>query len=194
MSHAAVPVPDPSGLANATMVVQDKDLQNSPTPVVTQRRDDIDAQLMRIGEVNRGLFGRWTMSRGDKALLQLAEQYDREALDIMRKGDNEKMAAFQAYSTRWMREVLHHASLVGESNLSKAARLHFDASQAVFQGTLLKSTEAQLDELKEYRVRAEAKGDTDMLELVDHTRGITKRAYMKHVTEFTAILEHAVQK
>lgn len=192
MTHEAVPVPVQNGLASATTAVQSQDLQNNPTPVVTQRRDDIDAQLVRIGEVNRTLIGRWTMSRTDKELALLEHEHTKEALSIIRLEENAKLKAFAAYSTRWMEQVLHHAAMVGESNLSQAARLHFNAAQGIFHGTLLRNTEAQFEAMKEVRVRAEAKGDSDLMDLVDHVKSTTKRDFFRHVNEFSAILEKAV--
>ena len=113
----------------------DSTLQKQPDKV-GMKQVELDARLNKLAELNNSIIGRWGMSKGDKELLRIDGKANMEALQIIRTGENNNLSAIADYQTRYLKAILHNLVLVGESNMTGAAKLHYENAKMVLKAPI----------------------------------------------------------
>ena len=137
------------------------------------------------------------MSKGDKELLHIDQRSSQEALELIRKGENNNLAAISDYQTRYLKTILHNLTLVGESNIVGAAKLHFDNAKMVLHEKLLKKMEEMTNMLEDFEKRANSrpqKFKTVLLDAANRTLEQWNKDFDQHLTEFGELLKQTFSR
>jgi len=169
----------------------DSTLQKQPDKV-NIKQAVIENRLTRLAELNNNIITRWGMSKNDKALLQIDAKSNQEALQIIRKGENDNLSAIADYQTRYLKAILHNLVLVGESNMTGAAKLHYENAKMVLHEKLLNKMEEMTTILEEFEKRAMQKPEkfkNALLEAADRTLAQWGKDFDTHLDEFAELLK-----
>lgn len=169
----------------------DTTLQKQPDKVGVKQAE-LDARLNKLAEVNNSIIGRWGMSKGDKELLRIDAKANQEALQIIRTGENNNLSAIADYQTRYLKAILHNLVLVGESNMTGAAKLHYENAKMVLHDKLLHKMEEMTLILQDFESRAMGRPDKFrkvLIDAADRTLVQWGRDFDTHLDEFAELLK-----
>lgn len=169
----------------------DTTLQKQPDKVGI-RQAELDARLSRLTEMNNSIIGRWEMSRGSKELLRIDEKSNQEALQIIRTGENNNLSAIADYQTRYLKAILHNLVLIGESNMTGAAKLHFENAKMVLHDKLLRKMEEMTIILQDFEGRAMGRPEKYkkvLIDAADRTLIQWGDDFDTHLDEFSELLK-----
>lgn len=169
----------------------DTTLQKQPDKV-GMKQVELDARLNKLAELNNSIIGRWGMSKGDKELLRIDANSNQEALKIIRTGENNNLSAIADYQTRYLKAILHNLVLVGESNMTGAAKLHYENAKMVLHEKLLHKMEEMTVMLQDFETRAMGRPDKFKKVLIDagdRTLIQWGRDFDTHLDEFADLLK-----
>jgi hypothetical protein len=169
----------------------DGTLQKEPDKV-SAKQVELDARLKKLTEINNTIFGSLKVSKSDKELLLIDGEANKEALKIIRTGENNNLSAIADYQTRYLKAILHNLVLVGESNLVGAAKLHFENAKMVLHEKLLSKMEEMTTLLEGFENRAKGRPEKFRLVLIgaaDRTLVQWGRDFDTHLDEFSDLLK-----
>lgn len=169
----------------------DTTLQKQPDKVGV-RQTELEARLTKLSEVNQSIIGRWRMSKDDKDLLRIDAKANQEALQIIRTGENNNLSAIADYQTRYLKAILHNLVLVGESNMTGAAKLHYENAKMVLHDKLLHKMEEMTIILQDFEGRAMGRPDKFkkvLIDAADRTLIQWGRDFDTHLDEFSELLK-----
>jgi hypothetical protein len=171
-------------------------LQKNPAKI-NQRQVEINARLNKLAEINENIIGRWGMSKSGKELLRIDSQADKEALQIIRKGENDDLAATADYQTRYLKAILHNLVLVGESNITGAAKLLYENAKIMLHEKLLIKAEEMtyiLEDVDNRAMKRPEKFQNFMLGISDSTLNQWGRDFDLHLNEFADLLKRTFSR
>lgn len=169
----------------------DNTLQKQPGKVGV-RQVELDARLAKLAELNNSIISRLGMSKNDKELLHIDGKATQEALQIIRTGENNNLSAIADYQTRYLKAILHNIVLVGESNMTGAAKLHYENAKMVLHEKLLNKMEEMTIMLENFESRAEGRQEKFKVVLIDAAnRTLVQwgRDFDTHLDEFAELLK-----
>jgi len=169
----------------------DNTLQKQPDKVGV-KQVELDARLTKLAELNNSIIGRWGMSKGDKELLRIDGKASQEALQIIRTGENNNLSAIADYQTRYLKTILHNLVLVGESNMTGAAKLHYENAKMVLHEKLLNKMEEMVIMLENFESRAQGRQEkfkTVLIDAANRTLVQWSRDFDTHLDEFADLLK-----
>lgn len=169
----------------------DTTLQKQPDKV-DKKQAELDSRLIKLAELNNNIIGRWSMSKGDKDLLRIDAKANQEALQIIRTGENNNLSAIADYQTRYLKAILHNLVLVGESNMTGAAKLHYENAKMVLHDKLLNKVEEMTLILQDFEARAMGRPEkfkTVLIDAADRTLVQWGRDFDTHLDEFSDLLK-----
>lgn len=169
----------------------DTTLQKQPDKV-GMKQVELDARLNKLAELNSSIIGRWGMSKGDKELLHIDTKSTQEALKIIRTGENNNLSAIADYQTRYLKAILHNLVLVGESNMTGAAKLHYENAKMVLHDKLLNKMEEMTIILEGFETRAMSRPEKFkkvLIDAADRTLIQWGRDFDTHLDEFAELLK-----
>jgi hypothetical protein len=169
----------------------DNTLQKQPDKVGV-KQVELDARLTKLAELNNSIIGRWGMSKGDKELLRIDGKASQEALQIIRTGENNNLSAIADYQTRYLKAILHNLVLVGESNMTGAAKLHYENAKMVLHEKLLNKMEEMVIMLENFESRAQGRQEkfkTVLIDAANRTLVQWGRDFDTHLDEFAELLK-----
>lgn len=169
----------------------DSTLQKQPDKV-GMKQVELDARLNKLAELNNSIIGRWGMSKGDKELLRIDGKANMEALQIIRTGENNNLSAIADYQTRYLKAILHNLVLVGESNMTGAAKLHYENAKMVLHEKLLNKMEEMTIIVENFENRANTRQEKFKIMLInaaDRTLIQWGRDFDTHLDEFAELLK-----
>jgi phage I-like protein len=153
---------------------------------------ELEARLNKLSDINNSLIGRWTMSKANKELLHIDAKSNQEALQIIRTGEVNNLSAIADYQTRYLKAILHNLVLVGESNMTGAAKLHYENSKMVLHDKLLNKMEEMTVILEDFENRAKSRPEKYkriLIEASDRTLIQWGRDFDTHLDEFAELLK-----
>jgi hypothetical protein len=165
-------------------------LQKQPDKVGT-RQTELEARLKKLGEMNTNVFKRLVISKGDRALLQLDEAANREALSIIRAGENNNISAIADYQTRYLKSILHNLVLMSEGTIQGAAKLHYDNAKMFLHSKLLVKLDEMTFILQDYEKRAMGRPEKYRQVLImaaDRTLEQWYKDFERYLQEFAELL------
>lgn len=174
----------------------DTNLQKQPDKV-SIKQAVLEARLNKLTEVNKNIVGRWMMNKGDKELLQIDSKATQEALEIIRKGENSNLSAIADYQTRYLKTILHNLTLVGESNIVGAAKLHYENAKMVLHEKLLIKMDEMITTLENFEKKASThsqKGKAVLLAATDRILVQWGRDFDTNLNEFAELLKKTFSK
>lgn len=169
----------------------DNTLQKQPDKVGVKQLE-LDARLNKLAELNNTIMGRWGMSQDNKELLRIDSKANQEALQILRTGENNNLSAIADYQTRYLKAILHNLVLVGESNMTGAAKLHYENAKMVLHEKLLNKMEEMTIILEDFETRAKGRQEKFKVVLIDAaSRTLVQwgRDFDTHLDEFSELLK-----
>lgn len=169
----------------------DTTLQKQPDKV-SIKQAVLEARLNKLTEVNNNIIGRWMMNKGDKELLNIDSKATQEALEIIRKGENSNLSAIADYQTRYIKTILHNLTLVGESNIVGAAKLHYENAKMVLHEKLLTKMDEMITILEGFEKKANghsSKGKAVLLAATDRALLQWDRDFDTNLNEFAELLK-----
>ncbi len=169
----------------------DSTLQKQPDKV-GMKQVELDARLNKLAELNNSIIGRWGMSKGDKELLRIDGKANMEALQIIRTGENNNLSAIADYQTRYLKAILHNLVLVGESNMTGAAKLHYENAKMVLHEKLLNKMEEMTLIVENFENRANTRQEKFKIMLInaaDRTLIQWGGDFDTHLDEFAELLK-----
>jgi len=169
----------------------DNTLQKQPDKVGV-KQVELDARLTKLAELNNSIIGRWGMSKGDKELLRIDGKASQEALQIIRTGENNNLSAIADYQTRYLKAILHNLVLVGESNMTGAAKLHYENAKMVLHEKLLNKMEEMVIMLENFESRAQGRQEkfkTVLIDAANRTLVQWGRDFDTHLDVFAELLK-----
>ena len=174
----------------------DNTLQKQPDKVGV-KQVELDARLTKLAELNNSIIGRWGMSKGDKELLRIDGKASQEALQIIRTGENNNLSAIADYQTRYLKAILHNLVLVGESNMTGAAKLHYENAKMVLHEKLLNKMEEMVIMLENFESRAQGRQEkfkTVLIDAANRTLVQWGRDFDTHLDEFAELLKKSFSR
>ncbi len=168
------------------------DSVNKQPNTIGEKQDEINKRLQRLDDLNKNIIGRWTMTKGDKELLQVDSDYAKDSLKIMRQGEINNISAIAAYQTRYLKAILHNLVLVGESNMTGAAKLHFENAKMVLHEKLLQKMEQVTQFLEDFENRAASRPEKFrriLIDAADSTLMQWGKDFDTHLEEFSELLK-----
>lgn len=169
----------------------DTTLQKQPDKV-DKKQAELDARLTKLAELNNNIIGRWGMSKNDKELLRIDAKSNQEALQIIRTGENNNLSAIADYQTRYLKAILHNLVLVGESNMTGAAKIHYDNAKSFLHNKLLVKMEEMTFMLEDFDNRAKGRPEkfkTVLLAASDRALAQWSNDFDTHLNEFADLLK-----
>lgn len=179
------------GKTGSNMDNLDDNLQKQPDKI-GRKQEDLEVRLKKLNDLNSTILGSWAMSKRDKALLEIDSKANQEALQIIRKGENNNLSAIADYQTRYLKAILHNLVLVGESNLVGAAKLHYENAKMVLHEKLLNKMEEMTLLLEGFENRASGRPEKFrkiLIEAADRTLIQWSRDFDNHLDEFAELLK-----
>ena len=174
-----------------TMDSLDTSLQKQPE-VVSKRQTEIEEQLNKLAEVNNTLIGRFLIPKGEKQLLKIDAKASQEALQIIRTGQNNNLAAVADYQLRYLKTILHNLTLVGESNMIGASKLHYETIKQAFHEKLLNKMEEMTHLLESLEEKAKRRPEKFKKAILDATNRVLiqwSKDFDQHLNEFSELLK-----
>ncbi len=159
---------------------------------IGEKQDEINKKLKRLDDLNKSLINRLTMTKGDKELVNLDSDYTKESLKIIRQGENKNISAIAAYQTRYLKAILHNLVLVGESNMTGTAKLHFENAKMILHEKLLQKMEQVTQIIEDFERRASSRPEkfkNMLLEVADRTLAQWGKDFDVHLEEFSELLK-----
>lgn len=169
----------------------DTTLQKQPDKV-DKKQAELDARLTKLADLNNNIIGRWGMSKNDKELLRIDAKSNQEALQIIRTGENNNLSAIADYQTRYLKAILHNLVLVGESNMTGAAKLHYENAKMVLHDKLLNKMEEMTLILQDFETRAMGRPEkfkNVLIDAADRTLVQWGLDFDTHLDEFADLLK-----
>ena len=169
----------------------DSSLQKQPDKV-SIKQAELDTRLNKLAELNNNIISRWGMSKNDKELLRINAKSNQEALQIIRTGENNNLSAIADYQTRYLKAIMHNLVLVGESNMTGAAKLHYENAKMVLHDKLLHKLEEMTLILQDFENRAmgrQEKYKRVLIDAADRTLTQWSRDFDMHLDEFSDLLK-----
>lgn len=174
----------------------DNALQKQPDKVGV-KQVELDARLAKLAELNNSIIGRFGMSKGNKELLRIDDKANQEALQIIRTGENNNLSAIADYQTRYLKAILHNLVLVGESNMTGAAKLHYENAKMVLHEKLLNKMEEMMIMLESFENRAQSRQEkfkVVLIEAANRTLVQWGRDFDTHLGEFAELLKKSFSR
>lgn len=198
MSHVTITKADDQRIEKTgdKMNNLDTTLQKQPDKV-GMKQAELDARLNKLAELNNSIIGRWGMSKGDKELLRIDAKANQESLQIIRTGENNNLSAIADYQTRYLKAILHNLVLVGESNMTGAAKLHYENAKMVLHDKLLHKMEEMTKILQDFETRAMGRPEKFRKVLIDagdRTLVQWGRDFDTHLYEFADLLKRTFSR
>ncbi len=168
----------------------EKNVNKQPISV-SEKQDEINQRLKKLDDLNNNIIRRWTMTKGEKELLSVDADYTKQSLEIIRQGENNNISAIAAYQTRYLKAILHNLVLVGESNMTGTAKLHFENAKMILHEKLLEKMEQVTLIIEDFERRAATRPEkfkTILLEVADRTLAQWGRDFDIHLEEFSELL------
>ncbi len=168
------------------------DSVNEKPDTIGEKQGEINNRLKKLDDLNKSIIGRWTMTKGDKELLRVDADYTKGSLEIIRQGENNNISAIAAYQTRYLKAMLHNLVLVGESNMTGTAKLHFENAKMVLHEKLLEKMEEVTQILEDFEKRAASRPEkfkNMLLEVADRTLAQWGKDFDVHLEEFSDLLK-----
>jgi len=179
------------GKTGSNMDNLDDNLQKQPDKI-GRKQEELEVRLKKLNDLNSTILGSWAMNKRDKALLEIDSKANQEALQIIRKGENNNLSAIADYQTRYLKAILHNLVLVGESNLVGAAKLHYENAKMVLHEKLLNKMEEMTLLLEGFENRASGRPEKFrkiLIEAADRTLIQWSRDFDTHLDEFAELLK-----
>lgn len=181
--------------AENNIVSLDTQFQQTPQSS-NERQATLQKNVQELRATNRSMIARLTMSRDDKRLLAVDAKANREALEIIKSGQNETLRAVTEYQNRYVKTILHTLVLVGEANLTGASKTQYEIAKTQLHNNLLDKLEEMTVFLENIENRAAGKPEKfrqAMLKASDSVLERWTRDFERHLDEFALLLEKTVK-
>lgn len=169
----------------------DTTMQKQPDKVGI-KEVELNNRLNKLAELNNNIISRWGMSKSNKELLRIDSNANSDALKIIRNGENNNLSAIADYQTRYLKTILHNLVLVGESNITGAAKIHFENAKMVLHEKLLQKMEEMTMMLQDFEGRAMDRPEKFKKVLIDASDRMLvqwSRDFDTHLDEFSELLK-----